>query len=92
MAGGCGNERLQDMIYSLAHQTLRYSRLGLSTQERRMQSAKYHGKLFRALQKGDSQTAQEMVEYLILASRDAAIKLLSEQRHEAPKAARPRSR
>lgn len=88
MAGGCGNERLQDMIYSLAHQTLRYSRLGLSTPERRLQSAKYHGRIVRALQKGDSQTAQETVEYLILASRDAAIKLLTQQRSEVPKAAR----
>lgn len=88
MAGGCGNERLQDMIYSLAHQTLRYTRLGLSTEERRLQSAKCHGKLVRALQKGDSQTAQETVEYMVLASRDAAIKLLTEQRQAAPKAGR----
>ncbi|MBS0222896.1 MAG: GntR family transcriptional regulator [Proteobacteria bacterium] len=92
MASGCGNERLQDMIYSLAHQTLRYTRLGLSTEERRLQSAKFHGKLIRALQKGDSLTAQETVEYMVLMSRDAAIKLLTEQRHEAPKVRTSRTR
>lgn len=92
MAGGCGNERLQDMIYSLAHQTLRYTRLGLSTEERRLQSAKSHGKLIRALLKGDSLSAQETVEYMVLMSRDAAIKLLTEQRHETPKVRRSRSR
>jgi len=91
MASGCGNERLQDMIYSLAHQTLRYSRLGLSTPERRLQSAKYHGKIVRALQKGDSQTAQETVERLIYESRDTAVRLLREQRQERPKSGRSRS-
>jgi DNA-binding FadR family transcriptional regulator len=80
------------MIYSLAHQTLRYTRLGLSTEERRLQSAKCHGKLVRALHKGDSQTAQETVEYMVLASRDAAIKLLTEQRQAAPKAGRRQPR
>jgi DNA-binding GntR family transcriptional regulator len=92
MAAGCGNKRLLNMIYSLAHQTLRYSRLGLSTQERRLNSAKSHGKLVRALQKGDSQTAQETVEHLIYESRDTAVKLLIEQRQQRPKSARARSR
>ncbi len=81
-AVGCGNRRLLDMIYSLAHQTLRYSRLGLSTQERRLRSAKNTSKLVRALQKGDSQLAQEAVERLILESRDAAVQLLIEQRRQ----------
>ena len=80
MAAGCGNKRLLDMIYSLAHQTLRYSRLGLSTPERRLRSARNTNKLVRALQKGDPQLAQEAVELLIHESRDAAVKLLSEQR------------
>lgn len=92
MAAGCGNKRLMDMIYSLAHQTLRYSRLGLSAQDRRVYSAKYHGKLVKALQKGASQVAQETVEHLIHESRDAAVKLLIEQRQEKPKPGRPRSR
>lgn len=92
MAAGCGNKRLLNMIYSLAHQTLRYSRLGLSTQERRLNSAKSHGKLVRAFQKGDSQTAQETVERLIYESRDTAVRLLREQRQEGPKSGRFRSR
>lgn len=85
MAGGCGNKRLRDLIYSLAHQTLRYSRLGLSTQERRLHSAKCTIALVRALQKGDSQLAQETVERLIHESRDAAVKLLMQQRDKSPK-------
>jgi DNA-binding GntR family transcriptional regulator len=83
MVGGCGNKRLRDLIYSLAHQTLRYSRLGLSTQERRLRSAKYTNTLVRALEKGDSELAQETVERLIHESRDAAVRLLIEERGKA---------
>jgi len=88
MAAGCDNKRLLDLIYSLAHQTLRYSRLGLSTQERRLRSARYHHRLVRALHKGDSQLAQDTVELLIHESRDAAVKLLIEQREGAARARR----
>lgn len=80
MASGCGNSRLRDLIYSLAHQTVRYSRLGLSTKERRQQSAKLHAALVRALQKGDARRAQETAERLVMESRAMAIALLREQR------------
>ncbi len=88
MATGCGNERLRDMIYSLAHQTLRYSRLGLSAPERRLRSAKNTAALIRALEKGDTEAAQDAVERLILESRDAAVHLLTQQQEGSAPAKR----
>jgi DNA-binding GntR family transcriptional regulator len=76
MASGCGNPRLRDLIYSLAHQTVRYSRLSLSTPERRRQSAKNTKILVRNLVKGDLLQAQLSAETLVLDSRAAAIALL----------------
>jgi DNA-binding GntR family transcriptional regulator len=90
MASGCGNSRLRDLIYSLAHQTVRYSRLGLSTKERRLQSAKLHSALVRALHKGDAPRAQETAEKLVLESRAMAIALLRQQQVETEK--KPRKR
>ncbi|MGE0153521.1 MAG: GntR family transcriptional regulator [Reyranellaceae bacterium] len=90
MASGCGNPRLRDLIYSLAHQTVRYSRLGLSTKERRQQSAKLHHALVRALQKGDARRAQETAERLVMESRAMAIMLLREQHTGAQKKLRKR--
>lgn len=79
MAGGCGNMRLRDLIYSLAHQTVRYSRLGLSTRERRLQSAKLTKALVRNMLKGDASGAQEAAERLVLESRAMAVTLLQQQ-------------
>lgn len=80
MAGGCGNTRLTDLIFSLAHQTLRYSRLGLSSRERRQQSAKNWNALVKSLQKGETQKAQEAAERLVQESRAMAVRLLGQPR------------
>ena len=70
------NRRLSSILDSLALQTLRYSRLGLSTPERRRQSLKHWQQLVRAIRDGDGDAAQQAAERRVRDSRDAAIKLL----------------
>ena len=70
------NKRLSSILGSLAQQTLRYSRLGLSTPERRRQSLKNWQQLVRAIREGDGEAAQLAAERRVRDSRDAAIKLL----------------
>ena len=73
------NRRLRAILSSLALQTLRYSRLGLSTAERRQQSAGNWRRLVKAVREGDGPEAQRAAEQRVLDSRDAAIRELEEQ-------------
>jgi DNA-binding GntR family transcriptional regulator len=70
--------RLRTILDALAQQTLRYSRLGLSTEQRRRQSVKHWQELLKAIRDGDGELAQHVAERRVLASRDAAIKRLRE--------------
>lgn len=71
-----GNAYLTRLVFQLAHQTLRYSRLGLSTPRRRQQSARNWRRLLAAVQAGQADEAQASAERLVRESRDMAIKLL----------------
>jgi DNA-binding GntR family transcriptional regulator len=70
------NRRLRAILSSLALQTLRYSRLGLSTPERRQQSVGNWQRLVKAVRAGDGLEAQRAAEQRVLDSRDAAIREL----------------
>lgn len=74
-----GSERLTTIIYSLLHQTLRYSRLGLSTNERRRQSVRNWARLIDLIEKGDVEGAEAATFTLVERSKDMAIKLLREE-------------
>jgi len=50
-----GNERLRRMIAALSLQTLRYSKLGLASVERRRRSARLWAQAHRALERGDTE-------------------------------------
>ena len=67
------SRRLRAILSSLALQTLRYSRLGLSTPERRRQSVKNWQRLVKAVREGNGLEAQRAAEQRVLDSRDAAI-------------------
>jgi DNA-binding GntR family transcriptional regulator len=73
------NRRLRAILASLALQTLRYSRLGLSAPERRRQSVKNWQRLVKAVREGDGLEAQRAAERRVLDSRDAAIAELEKQ-------------
>ena len=73
------NRRLRVILASLALQTLRYSRLGLSTPERRLQSVGNWQRLVKAVRAGDGLEAQRAAEQRVLDSRDAAIAELEQR-------------
>jgi DNA-binding GntR family transcriptional regulator len=76
LAEASGNRFLRNLVFSLAHQTLRYARLGLSTSKRRAQSVRNWRLLAAAVQGKDPKAAQEAAEKLVRDSRDTAVKLL----------------
>jgi DNA-binding GntR family transcriptional regulator len=75
------SRRLRAILSSLALQTLRYSRLGLSTPERRLQSVGNWQRLVKAVRGGDGLEAQRAAERRVLDSRDAAIRELEEKQN-----------
>jgi len=71
------NRRLSSYLTSLEQQTARYSRLGLSTPERRRQSVQRWQRLVKAIRAGDGSEAEQIARERVLESRDAAIRLLA---------------
>lgn len=71
-----GNERLQSILGSLAVQTVRYTRLGLSTPQRRRQSAQNWQSLLRAIRDGDGDAAERIARQRVIDSRNAAVEYL----------------
>ena len=86
------NSRLRTILDSLALQTLRYSRLGLSTPQRRRQSVQSWQKLVKAIREGDGAAAERAAQQRVLDSRDAAIRQLEEHHAVAPTSHAIRSR
>jgi len=78
LTAGSRSVRLRTILGALAQQTLRYSRLGLSTEQRRRQSVRHWQELIKAIRDGDGERAQRVAERRVLDSRDAAIKKLRE--------------
>lgn len=74
-----GNHRLQAILGSLAVQTVRYTRLGLSTPQRRQQSVQNWQRLLRAIRDGDGDAAEHIARQRVIDSRDAAVELLRTQ-------------
>lgn len=71
-----GSRRLADLILSFGRQTARYTRLSLSTPERRRQSGANWSKLVKAILAGDASEAERTSRQLVLDTRDAALQLL----------------
>jgi DNA-binding GntR family transcriptional regulator len=74
-----GNQRLQAILGSLAVQTVRYTRLGLSTPQRRRQSAQNWQSLLRAIRDGDGDAAERIARQRVIDSRNAAVEHLRTQ-------------
>ena len=79
LAEGSGNPFVHRMVASLSHQTLRYSRLGLSTPKRRTESLRNWRLLLNAIQGRKPKVAQAAAESLVRASRDSAVQLLRKE-------------
>ena len=76
LAAASGNKYLESIIFSLANQTLRYTRLGLASKARRVQSSKNWKRLQEAIERNDADTAAEVAESLVVDSRNAALRLI----------------
>jgi|TARA_R110002072_G_scaffold3759_5_gene26830 DNA-binding GntR family transcriptional regulator len=74
-----GSKRLAELIFSLLHQTMRYSRLGLSTVERRQQSIRNWTLLIEHIATGDADGAEKATQTLVNRSKDMAVRLLRKQ-------------
>jgi DNA-binding GntR family transcriptional regulator len=72
----CSNNRMAEILGSLARQTLRYSRLGLATPARRKESARNWRTVHKALKSGTLDVAAGAAEKLIEDSCREAIKQL----------------
>jgi DNA-binding GntR family transcriptional regulator len=79
MSEGCDNDYLKRIVFLLAHQTARYTRLGLSTAVRRQQSIANWKRVAKAIECGDADEAQRASEQLARDSRDMAMTLLTKQ-------------
>ena len=82
-----GNRRLQTILGSLAVQTVRYTRLGLSSANRRRQSVRHWQGLLQAIREGDGDAAERIARQRVIDSRDAAVELLRAQVAAAKSAA-----
>ncbi|MCD6735359.1 MAG: GntR family transcriptional regulator [Burkholderiaceae bacterium] len=71
-----GNERLYGLVRGLSLQTLRYSKLGLASVERRRRSARMWRQLQKALQRGDVERLIELSHQSSQESGDEAARLL----------------
>jgi DNA-binding GntR family transcriptional regulator len=76
LAEGSGNERLAEILGSLARQTRRYSKLGLATAAQRKESARTWRAMLKALEAGDLNAAATAIENLVDASRHEAVRQL----------------
>jgi DNA-binding GntR family transcriptional regulator len=72
----CTNDRMSEILASLARQTLRYSRLGLATPARRKESARNWRTVHKALKSGMLEAAAGAAEKLIEDSCREAVKQL----------------
>lgn len=73
----CGNDRLQRMLSALSLQTLRYSKLGLATVERRRRSVRLWRKALKAIERGDAAEAIALTQQRIQESGAEAARRLA---------------
>jgi DNA-binding GntR family transcriptional regulator len=76
LAQASGNERLAEIMNSLARQSWRYTQVGLATQSRRKESGRNWRAMFKALSAGHVETAARAMEKLVDDARQEAMRLL----------------
>lgn len=77
----CANQRLQRMLAALSLQTLRYSKLGLQTVERRKRSARLWRQALAALERGDAERLMALSRQRIAESGEEAARRLGSKEH-----------
>lgn len=74
-----GNRRLQRMLTSISLQTLRYSKLGLASQERRQRSSQLWQQAVQALEGGDVEAVVLLTRQRLDESAQEAVRLLAQR-------------
>jgi DNA-binding GntR family transcriptional regulator len=74
-----GNDRLQRMISALSLQTLRYSKLGLASVERRQRSVGLWQQSLQALEQGDTERLIALSHQRTQESGAEAVRLLQDE-------------
>jgi len=94
LAEASGNERLAEIMSSLARQSWRYTQVGLATPARRKESARNWRAMLKALVAGQVETAANAMEKLVDDARKEAVRMLESgnQAIAVPAPAQPRSR
>lgn len=93
MAQACGNERLAEVMKSLARQSWRYTQVGLATPARRKESARNWRAMLKALMANQVEVAANAMEKLVDDARQEAVRTLeSSVRVAAPARQANRSR
>jgi DNA-binding GntR family transcriptional regulator len=77
LAEAAGNERLAEIMRSLARQSWRYTQLALRDPHRRRESSRNWRALFDALSRGESEVAGQAMEKLVDDARLSAIRHLA---------------
>lgn len=72
-----GSRRLADLILSFGRQTARYTKLSLSTSERRRQSIANWRGLVQSILAGDAKAAAGFARQLVFDTRDTALSMLA---------------
>lgn len=86
LAQTAGNERLAEIMRSLARQSWRYTQIALKDPHRRRESSRNWRALFEALSRGQGEVAGQAMERLVDDARHSAIRLFEAQ---APDASAP---
>lgn len=73
-----GSRRLADLVLSFGRQTARYTRLSLSTPDRRAQSVRNWRNLVEAILAGNAQEAERFSRQLVLDTKDTALRMLAD--------------
>lgn len=76
---GCGNPRLREMVLQLSRQVARYTRLGLSSVERRRQSLESWEALIGHIRSGEAESAEALARRMVMNSRKHALEMLAQE-------------
>lgn len=90
LAQASGNERLAEIMRSLARQSWRYTQLALKDTRRRRESVRNWRALFDALSRGQGEVAGQAMEKLVEDARIGAVRLLEAEGVFPPAGARRR--
>jgi DNA-binding GntR family transcriptional regulator len=86
LAQASGNERLAEIMRSLARQSWRYTQLALKDSRRRRESARNWRALLDALSRGEAELAGQAMEKLVEDARIGAVRLLAAEDGAEPAA------